>query len=359
MCQDRGRNEMRNTHILAHSFDYLRPVSLPEALTALTECPEAKILAGGTNLLVDIKLETSSPPEPAPLEEPGELTRQLLGERPKTLVDISRLTGLSGIETGAGGTTIGALTSIRSLAVSEPLWQDHSCLAEAAAAFGSTQVAMMGTLGGNLCLDTRCHWINQSEEWRRACGFCLKKDGDVCHVARGSSTCLAAYSGDLAPALIALDADVTLRSAEGERTVPLDAFFVDDGGQRTVRHADELLTQIRVPAHRANLGGSYGKLRGRNAIDFPLAGVAVAGRIDDDGRFRDIAIALTATAPRPIRVPAVREMLEGEPADDALIEAAAERVARAAKPLETSTCFSPSYRRHRVRLLARDGLRAL
>ncbi len=321
-------------------FELHRPESIDAALALLAEHrDECRLLAGGTDLLVNLRMRA---------------------DRAAHVVSLAGLDELRRVEIDAcGELRLGALVTIDALSRDGAIPTRFPVIAQAAAVVSSPTLRAMGTLGGNLCLDTRCHWINQSEEWRRACGFCLKKDGDVCHVARGSSTCLAAYSGDLAPALIALDADVTLRSAEGERTVPLDAFFVDDGGQRTVRHADELLTQIRVPAHRANLGGSYGKLRGRNAIDFPLAGVAVAGRIDDDGRFRDIAIALTATAPRPIRVPAVREMLEGEPADDALIEAAAERVARAAKPLETSTCFSPSYRRHRVRLLARDGLRAL
>jgi len=307
---------MRNTHILAHRFDYLRPVSLPEALTALAECPEAKILAGGTNLLVDIKLETSSPPEPAPLEEPGELTRQLLGERPKTLVDISRLTGLSGIETGAGGTTIGALTSIRSLAVSEPLWQDHSCLAEAAAAFGSTQVAMMGTLGGN--------------------------------IANGSP------ASDTVPALVVLGADTAIVGPSGERTALVADLM--EGPGRVALHPGELIRSVDLPLpaqREGSIGSAFLKL---TRVKADLAKVSAAVRLVRDGEaIVGARIALGSVGPTVIRARNASAMLTGKPFSEDLILEAARAAAGEIAPID-DVRSTAEYRRKAAVALVFDCL---
>jgi len=171
--------------------------------------------------------------------------------------------------------------------------------------------------------------------------------------------CLAAYSGDLAPALLVLDAEIAIRSAAGERRLPLHAFYRDDGARTFDLAPGEVVTEIIVPTARAGLHGSYGKLRARASIDFPLAGVAVAARVER-GLIRDASIALTGVAPRPLSVPGAGEALEGRAADDEEAFAEAARLARrAAQPLRTTGAAPPGYRRHRVGLIARDLLRKI
>jgi 4-hydroxybenzoyl-CoA reductase subunit beta len=322
------------------SFALDRPRTLPEALRILDDHRgAARVIAGGTDLVVGL--------------------RQRL-EAPARLVALGRIHGLDGIAFTPGmGLRVGALTTVHALAVAPLVRALFPVLARAAAAVAAPTIRRAGTVGGNLCLDTRCSWYNQSPFWRSACGGCLKKDGDLCHVAPGSSLCWAVYSGDLAPAFLALDAVAVLVSVRGERLVPLWRFFLEDGLRRVDLAADEILTEVRVPSHRAGLYGVYRKLRVREALDFPLAGAAVAGRLRD-GRFEDVAVALTAVGPRPFLVEGAREILQGLPAtDEDAIDRAARLARRVANPMRTGGAYGPAHRRHRVGLFVRDALREI
>ncbi|MGH8691959.1 MAG: FAD binding domain-containing protein, partial [Burkholderiales bacterium] len=185
----------------------------------------------------------------------------------------------------------------------------------------------MGTLGGNLCLDTRCNYYNQNYEWRKAIDFCLKKDGDVCWVATASKRCVAASSTDCAPALIALGAKVKLVSALGEREIPIENFYNNDGIEYLKRRADEILTTVTIPESR---GSTYWKLRRRGAFDFPVLGVAAA--MSKDG----VRIALGAVASRPFLVEKANSFLSKKELTDEVIDEAAKLVASRAKPLDNA-----------------------
>jgi len=322
-------------------FRLHRPQRLDDALAVLRDLASAcRVLAGGTDLVVNLRhgLET-----------------------PSNVLALARLDELRGIELDSRGELrIGALATIGTISRDARIASRFPVLSRAAASISGPTLRAMGTLGGNLCLDTRCHWYNQSWEWRRACGFCLKKDGDICHVARSSPVCVATSSGDLAPALLTLDAIVVLASArDGKRELPLADFYVEDGTRKFDLREDELLTAVRVPAASAGQVGFYGKVRVRGAIDYALAGVAVAGRLACDHTFERAAIAVTAVGPRPSRLREAETLLVGHTADDETIRAATELVFRETTPLRTGGMYSPAYRRLRVRLLARDGLRAI
>lgn len=322
-------------------FHLHRPRTLEEALKILAEHrADARILAGGTDLVVNLRNR---------LFTPGHV------------IHIGRLRGLEEIAFTPGrGLRIGALATIARIASHPGVREAYPVLARAAAAVAGPTLRAMGTAGGNICLDTRCQWYNQSRFWRESCGFCLKKDGEVCHVAPGSSICWAAYSGDLAPALLALDGEAVVASVRGERVVALRHFFLEDGLRKLDLAADEILTELRVPAAKEGLRGFYGKLRTRGSIDFPLAGVAVAARIDADGAFRDASAALTAVGPRPFLVEGATEILEGVKAcDEDAIGRVAHLAHRLANPMRTGGGLQPAYRRHRVGLFTRDGLREI
>jgi 4-hydroxybenzoyl-CoA reductase subunit beta len=191
----------------------------------------------------------------------------------------------------------------------------------------------MATLGGNLCLDTRCNYYNQSHEWRQAIDFCLKKDGATCWVATASKRCVAVSSTDTAPALIALDAKVRLVSAGGEREVALADLYRNDGIDYLTRRPDEILAEVRIPE---SWRSSYWKLRRRGSFDFPVLGVAVAARLAGDGTVQEARIALGAAASRPFLLDKAGEFLKGKPLSDEIIEEAGRQVASRAKPMDNT-----------------------
>jgi 4-hydroxybenzoyl-CoA reductase subunit beta len=321
------------------SFRLHRPRTLAEALRLLGELgPEAKAIAGGTDLVVNLRQRLFTPPH---------------------LVALRGVRELAAIESGPAGLRVGATARIADVAAHAEIRARYRGLAEAAASVASPTLRNMGTVGGNLCLETRCSWYNQSYFWRRACGFCLKKDGDFCHVAPGSSLCWAAYSGDLAPALLVLGAELEIEGARGSRRLPLRDFFFEDGKRSFDLAPGELILAVRVPAPPAGARGSYRKYRARGSIDFPLAAVAAASRVED-GVLRDAAVALTAVGPCPFLVAGVAPVLDGRPLrDEAALEATAALVRRAANPLRTATAAAPAYRRHRLGHLVREAIRGL
>ena len=318
-------------------FKLLRPRSVDETVASLNQhAGNIRLLAGGTDLIPSM--------------------RQRLFE-PQYVLDLRGLTVLRGINPLPDGVVeIGALTSIRSIERSDFLRQNYPVLTEAAATVASPTLRNMGTLGGNICLDTRCLWYNQSLTWRKGCGFCIKKDGDLCHVAPGGTKCWAAFSGDTPPALLCLNAEIEIASVAGIRRVPLQDFYTGLGDNYRKLQANELVTRVFLPASTAGYCGVYRKLRIRGSIDFPLAGVAVAMN-RSNGHIADVRIGMTAVNPAPVLVKGASEMLAGKTVDDALASAVGDLAARTAKPLTTSA-LTPEYRREMIRVFTKRAILA-
>jgi 4-hydroxybenzoyl-CoA reductase subunit beta len=214
----------------------------------------------------------------------------------------------------------------------------------------------MGTIGGNICLDTRCLWYNQSLTWRKGCGFCIKKDGDLCHVAPGGTKCWAVFSGDTPPALLCLNAEIEIASAGATRRVPLQDFYTGLGENYRKLQPNELVTRVFLPASAADYRGVYRKLRVRGSIDYPLAGVAVVIK-RSNGHVSDARIGITAVNPAPLLVKGAGELLLDKAVTSALAEAVGDLAASTAKPLTTSA-LTPEYRREMIRVFTKRAVLA-
>jgi 4-hydroxybenzoyl-CoA reductase subunit beta len=206
-------------------------------------------------------------------------------------------------------------------------------LRQAALQVATPHIRNAATLGGNLCVDTRCTYYNQTYEWRKAIDFCLKKDGETCWVATASKRCVAVSSSDTAPALIALNAQARLVSAEGERELPVEKLYNNDGIDYLSRRPGEILTEVRIPA---GWKSTYWKLRRRGSFDFPILGVAAALRLGPSNEIEEARIALGAVASRPFLVEKASEFLKGRKLTDEVIAQAAEMVANRAKPMDNT-----------------------
>ena len=327
-------------------FKLLRPRTLEEAVGYLAKyannaeagvSPQRlRVVAGGTDLIPSMQ--------------------QKLFE-PEYVLDIRHIPELKGIRTQQGtGVEIGALTPLSTIEHSDLLRRRYPVLTEAAATVASPVLRNMGTIGGNICLDTRCLWYNQSLTWRKACGFCIKKDGDLCHVAPGGTKCWAVFSGDTPPALLCLNAEVEIVGASGARRVPLREFYTGLGDMHRKLQPDELLTRVFLPEAAADYRGIYRKLRVRGSIDYPLAGVAVAMK-RLNGHVTDARVAITAVNPAPVMVKGASEALVGRAVDEALAEKIGDLAARTAKPLTTSA-LSPEYRREMIRVFTKRAVLA-
>jgi 4-hydroxybenzoyl-CoA reductase subunit beta len=317
------------------SFRLLRPRTLSEAVDLLAHYgDQVRVVAGGTDVLPSMKQKLFTP---------------------EYVLDLRGVSELRGIHLAAdGGVSIGALTALSTIENSPLVRRDYRVLYEATKTVASPVLRNMGTLGGNVCLDTRCLWYNQSLLWRKSCGFCLKKDGDLCHVAPSSKTCWAAFSGDTPPALLCLEAEIEIAGASGTRRVPLSEFYVNDGIVRLLLATGEIVTRIVLPAASKGWRGSYQKLRVRGSIDYPLAGVAVALKIEHD-RVVDARMAITAVNPAPHIVTDTASHLTGKQMNEELATEIGEMAARTAKPLTTSA-LTPEYRREMVKVFAKRAL---
>ncbi len=318
-------------------FKLLRPRNLEDALGYLAKhSAHVRVLAGGTDLIPSM--------------------RQKLFE-PEYVLDIRGIASLRGIRSQpGGGLEVGALTTLRVIERSDLVRQQYPVLAEAAATVASPVLRNMGTIGGNICLDTRCLWYNQSLTWRKGCGFCIKKDGDLCHVAPGGTKCWAAFSGDTPPALLCLNAEVEIASPKGFRRISVQDFYTGLGDNYRKLQSNELLTRVFLPASSAGYSGVYRKLRVRGSIDYPLAGVAVAMK-RSNGCVSDARIGLTAVNPAPLLVKGASDLIAGKVMDEALAEAVGDLAARTAKPLTTSA-LTPEYRREMIRVFTKRALLA-
>jgi 4-hydroxybenzoyl-CoA reductase subunit beta len=285
-------------------FEHRAPRTVAEAAKILAgEGPRAMLIAGGTDLLPNMKRRHQSPQVLVSLRQVEEL-RKLNGSF------------------GAGLTLTEIVHSAKT----------PTALRQAAAQVATPHLRNMGTLGGNLCLDTRCNYYNQTYEWRKAIDFCLKKDGETCWVATASKRCVAVSSTDTAPALIALGAVAKLQSEKGEREVKVEDLYRNDGIEYLSRRPDEILTEARVPA---GWKSTYWKLRRRGSFDFPILGVAVALKLDSD-TVSDARVALGAVASRPFLVEKAGEFLKGKKLSDEVIAQAADLVANRAKPMDNT-----------------------
>jgi 4-hydroxybenzoyl-CoA reductase subunit beta len=315
-------------------FQLLRPRTVAEAIDFLAKhAASAQIVAGGTDLVPSLRQHLFAP---------------------QYLVDIRGIGELRGIREHDGGLEIGALTTLTAIERSPEIAQKYPVLHQAAKTVASPVLRNMGTLGGNICLDTRCLWYNQSLGWRKSCGFCIKKDGDLCHVAPGGTKCWAAFSGDTPPALLCLEAEVEIAGPAGIRRVPLSEFYTNLGDARMRLERNELLTRVLLPARTSGWRGVYRKLRIRGSIDYPLAGVAVALN-RSNGHIAEAKVALTAVNPAPLLVKGASEALEGREVSEELALQVGELAARTAKPLTTSA-LTPEYRREMIRVFTKRAL---
>jgi 4-hydroxybenzoyl-CoA reductase subunit beta len=311
---------------------YLRPSSAREAASLAAEQGElAMLVAGGTDLFPNLK------------------RRQF---EPEVLVQVPRLPG---IRRDDGHFALGATVTLAQAAADPGLRAALPGFAQAAGLVSSPPLRNAGTIGGNLCVDTRCNYYNQSFEWRKSIGFCLKKDGDICLVAPGSPRCWAVSSSDTAPVALVLGATVELAGPDSSRVIPAAALYRDDGIEYLAKQPHEVLTAINLPVEEG-VRTAYVKLRRRGSIDFPIAGAAVALKLDGD-LVVSCRIALTAVASHPLEVPAAGEFLSGKRLDQESITAAAELAAKPAKPLD-NTDLTHFWRKKMVRVVVEQALAA-
>ena len=309
-------------------FELLHPESVEECIALLTEHPEAKLIAGGTDLLPSMKYGLFAPP---------------------TLISTKKIQALRELGTEDGGLQFGASLTHRDLQASAAVAERLPVLAEACSQIATPTLQAMGTLGGNIMLDTRCIWYNQSELWRTALNGCLKCEGSVCHVAPKGTGCYAAHSADTIPVLLLANAEVEFAGPGGLRRVPLRELYHSDGLVGTHTQPTELLTRVLVPAQTGTI--AYRKLRVRASIDYPLLLTAVRVDRDDSGACTGGAVALSSIGPRPL-------LLEEELSDlirQGDVSAAAEAAYKVAMPLSTHNTSS-LWRKKMVRVEVRRAL---
>jgi 4-hydroxybenzoyl-CoA reductase subunit beta len=333
-------------------FDYRAPRTIAEAVKIVGDVgPTAQFVAGGTDLYPNMK------------------RRQ---QTPRTVVSVMRVPELNQITgDGKSGIRIGASVTLTDICENEIINRDYPVIVQAARTISTPILRNMGTIGGNLLLDTRCNYYDQNFEWRKGINFCLKKDGDVCWVAPGSSKCWAVQSSDLVPVMVAIGAKFRLASTLGERIIDAGGFYNDDGIDYLKKRPDELLVDIQLPP----LNGwraSYQKLRRRGAFDFPVLGVAAWIQMDGvenhagetpavpvkTGSVKNARIILGGIAPSPIEVTEAGDALIGQAFDDDHIQAAAEAAYTKARPLD-NTDFVMNWRKQMTRQYTLRALQEL
>ncbi len=325
------------------AFTYLAPRSLTQALRWKADAgPEGMYVAGGTDLYPNMKRRHQEPAVVISLAGVRALRRRPVTRRSTDASD-------GGLELGAG-LTLTALHTHRRLRRLYPV------VAHGAEVISTPLLRNMGTLGGNLCLDTRCNYYNQSYEWRKAIDFCMKKDGAICWVAPSSPRCWAVQSSDLAPVMVALDAQLVLAGPTGERIVPAARFYHDDGITYLTKQPDEILTAVRLPAPDG-WDATYLKLRRRGSFDFPVLGVAAWVRWDGS-RVAEARIVLGGVASHPQEVPEASAAVRGSRLETEVVEAAAQAAFRPSKPMD-NTDFTLSWRKEMTRTYVRRALAEL
>jgi 4-hydroxybenzoyl-CoA reductase subunit beta len=317
-------------------FALVRATTLEEMIDVRARHPDSRLLGGGTDLVVNIRRGILAPP---------------------VLIDVNDVAELRAIRADARSLEIGAAVKLAEVAAHEEVMQHYPVVAQAAGFIAGPTHRNMGTVGGNLCLDTRCLFYNQSEWWRAANHHCLKTTGEICHVApKSRGVCFATFSGDLAPALLTLNAEVDLAGPAGKRTIALENLYIGYARQdRPITESDgdgkyylslrpgEFVTAVRA-GNTAGLRSAYDKVRIRRSIEYPVTGVAVALRRQGDV-LADLRVAFTGTNPRPVLLKGTAELcggpLEGRVFDglDALVRD---------QIMSMKTTFTPGHYRRRV-----------
>jgi len=320
-------------------FEYRVPQTIAEAVKIMGDVgAEGQFVAGGTDLYPNMK------------------RRQ---QTPRTVISVMRLRELNDVSgDGNSGLRIGASVTLTDICNHPIIKRDYPVVAQAARTISTPILRNMGTIGGNLLLDTRCNYYDQNYEWRKGINFCLKKDGDVCWVAPGSSKCWAVQSSDLVPVMVAIGAKLRFASTLGERIVDAAGLYNDDGIEYLKKRPDELLVSIDLP--KANgWRASYQKLRRRGAFDFPVLGVAAFVQFESsNGPVKDARIILGGVAPSPLEITEAARVLVGQDLGNDQIEAAAEAAYIRARPLD-NTDFVMNWRKQMTRQYTIKALRDL
>jgi 4-hydroxybenzoyl-CoA reductase subunit beta len=316
-------------------FAYVRPSTVDDVLRELIDHPgECLLVAGGTDAVPNLKHR---------LHEPSRV------------VSLAGVSELKTVREDAEGLHLGALLTLTALTRLPQLQRDFAATAHAASLVASPQIRNMGTLGGNLCLDTRCTYYNQTYFWREALGFCLKKDGVRCHVVPQGKRCVAAHSSDVAPTLIAYGAEVEIAGPDGRRRIACDEFFVGDGIHNNVLKPNELVTRVTLPAAARGQRGAYRKLRPRAAIDFPMLSIAVAAR-GSASRIESLRVVVSALGAKPRLLGQLEPLVAGRPAAEETFAAVAAAAHKQCRPL-INVAYDDDWRHAMVPVLVTRALR--
>jgi len=312
------------------NFDYEVPESVQAAGSILRKEPRAKMLAGGTDLLVNMKDRI---------------------ETPSLLVNLKKIPGLDFIRRDDTGIRIGALTTLKKVYKTPLIAEQAPALTLAASTVGSYHHQVMGTLGGNVCQQNRCKYFNQSKWWRTANPPCLKVGGEICHVVKQKESCYSSYCGDMAPALLAMNSRVVLVKEETSREIPLAELFSGSGTAPLTMQHGEILTEIILPSEALGGFSTYIKFANRESIDFAIVGCALWADLTK----KEYRAAFTAVNQKPVRALTAELFLKGQELTEEVIEEACALANKEAKPVKTSL-YSPAYKRKLMGLLLKSAL---
>lgn len=321
------------------SFEFIAPETTADAVKLIDQYRDrAKILAGGTDLIPSMKNKLFEP---------------------EVIISINNIPELRKIHFDPlHGLTLGGLVTLTDVGHHSIVTKNYPVLAEAAKKIATPLLQNKGTIGGNILLDTRCYYYNQSHFWRKAVNNCMKKDGDICRVAPGGHQCYAISSCDTVPVLYALNAVITLASEQGLRKIPLREFYQNDGMAFNKLQPNEILTEVHIPPLPQGFRGTYMKLRRRQAIDYPMLGVMVGLVLDENEICRDAKIVLGAVFPCPWEVTKAQDVLVGKKITEKEIEEASDIAYETAKPMDL-TNFRPAYRKRMVKVFTKRILQTL
>jgi 4-hydroxybenzoyl-CoA reductase subunit beta len=317
-------------------FEFIQPQSLQEACSILEgHDRKAAILAGGTALMVSLRYRLS---------------------KPAVVIGLKGLTALDYVtRNGSGGLAIGSMVTLETLERMPLILNDCPPLAQAVKLVAVPPIRNKATVGGNLCLDTRCIYYNQSEFWRSSVKACFKRGGDVCHAVEKGRRCQAVYQGDLGPVLLALGAQVKIVSAKGEKVIPLGEFFTGRGEKPNVLKPDEILAEVQIPPLGDRATSVYEKLRVREGLDFPMAGVAVMVIKTPDGTIEQAKVVLGAVGSSPAEVPKAATLLQGHKLTDDLLQSVSQEAVDRALAVG-NLAMNASFRRKMVGVFAKRAL---